>query len=329
MNPSHRWTLLGSLSFVAAVGLGAAGCQRDTPPAPAADKPVEVSKPVVEAPKPETKDGEKKDGERKDGERPEIRGLRGGPVGSPEMLLATALRELTLTDAQKTAIQAAADSLHGERGERGGDDHDGDPAGRKALAAGVRAGKVDPKAAVQAPTEDPKAVERRTKGAAALKTLHATLTPEQRKTLVDSATKRADAVVAPNDAPEAGAHGARVAAMGAMRGVRGSRVMRLTRDLELTDEQKKSMEKAIEGVMPKEDREAHKAQAEAARTAMKTRLAAFATDTFDAAAYVKAQADEAAKGRPAPGAQLASELSVVVPLLTPEQRTKLAAKLEK
>ena len=85
----------------------------------------------------------------------------------------------------------------------------------------------------------------------------------------------------------------------------------------------------IEGVLPKEDREAHKAQAEATRTALKARLAPFATETFDAAAYVKGQADDAAKNRPAPGAQLAAELAVLVPLLTEPQRTKLAAKLEK
>ena len=60
------------------------------------------------------------------------------PPGGPEMLVAAALHELDLTDAQRSTIEAALAKLHGDR--RGPDGH---RAAMTELAREVRSGRVD------------------------------------------------------------------------------------------------------------------------------------------------------------------------------------------
>ena len=62
---------------------------------------------------------------------------------------------------------------------------------------------------------------------------------------------------------------------------------------------------------------------------MKAKMETFATDSFDAKAFVAPPADAPRGAMMHPIARMVNELAVVVPLLTPAQRETLAAQLEK
>jgi Spy/CpxP family protein refolding chaperone len=237
-----------------------------------------------------------------------------GPQG-PEHLLRAALHELTLTDAQKTTIEGALAKL-------GPKDHPPMDRGPiAALAAGVRAGKIDP-AALAAPAAPPDFEQHRAAVAEALNTLHATLTKDQRRALVDALEKKL-AEHDPGDMPEHhgdrehGDHG------------RGGPLGHLLRGLDLSDAQRDAIHKALEAQAPAPpDREEMKKRFEAMHTEMRAKLEAFAADTFDA----KTLAAPPAGMEHGPGehmAHMVKELSIVVPLLEPAQREKLATMLEK
>ena len=106
---------------------------------------------------------------------PEVRTPRRGP----DFLLGAALHEpIDLTADQRTTIEGlrAANEPSAP--------HPFDKARASALAASVRVGKVDTTAVAPAP--DDAMAARRTALANALTTLHATLTPKQRRALVDA-----------------------------------------------------------------------------------------------------------------------------------------------
>ncbi len=334
MNTS-RWTILGSLSLVAALAMGAVGCAQDGSPATAEGTTESTAQPVTgSTAKADTTSADAT----KEGRDHRGGGFRRhGPPG-PDGLLFAAMHELTLSDAQRTAIQGAIDSMKPSDSERPARD----AAGFKALAASVRSGKVDVSARPALQRDESREAAHRTKLAAALTTLHDTLTAEQRQTLVASVQKKMAEHGARPEAPDAGdkvadkgAHGGR----GGKHGHGGDRmghggpgVFGMLRDLDLTDTQKDSIKKALdtqrEASRPATgDREAHKAQFETMRAEMKARLATFTADRFDATAFVTPPAGAAApkidRGNP-----LASELSIVVPLLTDAQRAKLADRLE-
>jgi len=62
---------------------------------------------------------------------------------------------------------------------------------------------------------------------------------------------------------------------------------------------------------------------------MNARLESFASDSFDAKAFVAPPAGAPQGGAMHPLARMVNELAVVVPLLDPAQREALAAQLEK
>lgn len=250
-------------------------------------------------------------------ERPE--GPRGHGPGGPERLLMAALHELDLTDAQKKTIQTAMDKLappaRGERGPRDG-------AAFTALSAGVRAGKIDTQAVlagIGAPERGFAA--RAVEIATALDTLHATLTKEQRRALVDGMAKRM-AEHGPPDLERDHDHD--------RGGPDGGPLGHMLSALSLTAAQQTSIDSALAAQRPAAvDHDAMKKQFEARGALMRARMESFAADTFDAKAFVAPPADAPQRAMMHPLARMVNELAVVVPLLEPAQRETLAAMLEK
>lgn len=310
----RRFSVWTAIPLVGAL-IGVTGCGGETGSTKPTD-PTEEAAQAVTADKAAAADTH---ADRPDGPRG-----HGGP-GGPEHLLMAALHDLDLTAAQKTTIQAAMDKLtppeRGERGDRGLRDG----AAFTALSAGVRAGKIDTAAvlaSVGAPDHGPGA--RGAEIATALQTLHDTLTKEQRRALVDGMAKRMAEHGPPPDM------GDRDRDHDHDRGPEGGPLGHMLSGLSLTDAQRTSIDSALAAQRPAAgDRDAMKKQFEARGTAMKAKMETFATDSFDAKAFVAPPADAPQGAMMHPIARMVNELAVVVPLLTPAQRETLAAQLEK
>jgi Spy/CpxP family protein refolding chaperone len=259
-------------------------------------------------------------------------GPRGHGPGGPDHLLMAALHELDLTDAQKTTIQAAMDKLalpaRPARGERG-DHGPRDTAAFTTLAAGVRAGKIDTATLLAgAPDRGPEA--RGAEVATALQTLHATLTKEQRRALVDSMAKRMADHGPPDGAPPPDKGDRDHDREHGPGGPEGGPMGHLLGGLSLTAAQRTSIDAALAAQRPAAgDRDAMKKQFEARGAQMRARMESFASDTFDAKAFVAPPADAPQGAMMNPMARMVNELAVVVPLLDATQRETLAAQLEK
>jgi Spy/CpxP family protein refolding chaperone len=247
-----------------------------------------------------------------------------GPHGhpGPDFLLFAALHEpINLTAEQKATIEGAIAA-----------NKPAAPAFDKskvaALAAGIRAGNVDV-SAVKAPNDDAKAA-RQAASAKALATLHATLTPDQRKALVDALAKRAaehGAKMDDRDGPRREhAEGPHHGAMGPMGPMGG-----LLEGLDLTKAQEEAIRTKLEAQRPAAptdaEREAMKKQHEAFRAEMAAKLQTFATDSFDAAAFVAPPANSM-KGPRDHADRFAADLAIITSVLEPAQREKLAARIE-
>ncbi|MDI1448508.1 Spy/CpxP family protein refolding chaperone [Polyangium sp. 6x1] len=265
-------------------------------------------------------------------------------------LLVTALHELDdLSAEQRKTIEAALDTL--------GDTHEADrKAFHKALADGVRAGKID-EAAVKAKLGDVEklASERRASVAKALGTLHATLTPAQRAALVTHVEERMakhgpegmkhargprgpeagergprgpEARERGPRGPEDGARGPR-GPEGAMHGPRGEHgpMGFFLHGLELRDEQRAQIKTALEASRPEKpegmDREAWAKKHEEMRARMKTAFESFRGEKFDAEALMPPK-----DMRPEMGDHLVKALGAIVPVLDAEQRSTLAQRIE-
>jgi Spy/CpxP family protein refolding chaperone len=305
----RRFRVWTAIPLVGAL-IGATGCGADT----GSTKP---SDPTEEAAQGLAQNKTVAAGTRAD--RPDGRRERG--PGGPDHLLMAALHELDLTAAQKTTIQSAMDKL-APRGPK--DRGPRDPAAFTALSDGVRAGKIDTAAVLAKVGADHGPEDRGAAVAAALDTLHATLTPVQRRALVDSISKRMAEHGPPPGAsrPDKGErdHG----------GPEGGPLGHLLSGLSLTDAQRTSLASALAAQRPAAvDREAMKKQFEARGAGMRARLESFAADSFDAKAFVAPPADAPQVGMMHPLARMVNELAVVVPLLQPAQRETLAALLEK
>jgi Spy/CpxP family protein refolding chaperone len=304
---------LGFLTAIPLVGalLGVTGCGGDTASGKATDPTEEAAQGITQDKTVAAADTR--------ADRPD--GPRGHGPGGPEHLLMAALHELDLTAAQKTTIQAAMDKLtppaRGERGLRDG-------AAFTALSAGVRAGKIDTQAVfagVGAP--DRGFAARGPEIATALDTLHATLTKEQRRALVDGMAKR----MAEHGPPDLERGHDRDHDHG---GPEGGPLGHLLSALSLTAAQQASIDSALAAQRPAAvDHDAMKKQFEARGALMRARMESFAADTFDARAFVAPPADAPQGAMMHPLARMVNELAVVVPLLEPAQRETLAAMLEK
>ncbi|MFO0761848.1 MAG: Spy/CpxP family protein refolding chaperone, partial [Byssovorax sp.] len=230
---------------------------------------------------------------------------RHGPPGGPEALFVTALHELDLSDAQKTTIQAAMDKARPKPPAEPGKIDAGRAEIGKALADGVRAGKID-EAAVKAKAgaHEKEMEAHRADLASAIATLHDTLTKDQRKALVDAVEKRM-AEHGPGEGHHGrpggpGGPGGPDGERGGPRGEHGPRGERggpggpeghgpgpmrggplgpMLHDLDLTEAQRADIHKALEAQRPAPpDADAMKKQHEAMRDAMKAKLAAFVED---------------------------------------------------
>src|SRR5262249_28265173 len=104
----------------------------------------------------------------------------------------------------------------------------------------------------------------------------------------------------------------------------------LLHGLDLTDAQRTSIESALAAQRPAPpDHEAMKKRFEAMHTEMRAKLESFVSDTFDAKAFATPPEKMAGEGPKEHLARFVNDLSVIVPLLDPAQREKLAAEIEK
>ena len=324
----RRLQLLTALPVVVAF-LGIAGCGGDTASAKASD-PTEEAAQALTPGQDNAAPTDCADGAGARGQRPPPGG------GGPDHLLMAALHELTLTDAQKSTIEGLlAKNGPGAR-ERGPQDR----AALTALTESVRAGKIDAAAVITKLGANDRGPEARiAETASALQTLHTTLTKEQRRALVDSMTARMaehgpPPGVAPADKGARGPDGARGPGRehgpGGERFGKGGPLGHMLAGLSLTDAQRASIDSALAAQRPAApDHEAMKKKFEAMGVEMRARMESFASDSFDAKAFLTPPAD-APQGRMMhPLARMVNELAVVVPLLEPAQRETLAAQLEK
>ncbi|WP_437991661.1 Spy/CpxP family protein refolding chaperone [Sorangium sp. So ce145] len=325
MTQSRWWRLGGILPLVGAL-VGAAGCtaetgQGDTSPS---DEAAEAA--LAKGPR------------GAGGPREGFGGHRGGPRG-PEHLLRAALHELDLSDAQEATIEGALEGLRDGAKER-----PKDGAVFAALAEGVRAGKID-RAAIEAKLPDAgrAAEERRARVAGALSTLHATLTKEQRRQLVDGIAakmdergKRGPRGGEHHHGPRGGEHhrGPRGGehhrgGMGGP-GMRGGPLGYLLAGLDLRDEQRAQIDKALEAARPGDaDRVGRKEDHAARRAEMRARLETFAADRFDANAFLPRPPAGEKMGPAAHLDRMVGALAAIVPILDEAQRNALAERIEK
>ena len=255
------------------------------------------------------------------GEASAARGPAHGPHPGPDFLLVAALHEpINLTDAQKTTLESALTA------SRPAAPPAFDRTRASALAAAIRAGSVDA-TALEAPGDDGMAA-RQAASAQALTTLHATLTAGQRRALVDAVSKRSAERGAKTDGAEGPRH-----PMDHARGDHGPMgpVGHMVEGLDLTTAQEDAIRAKLDAQRPspptEADRTAMKAQHEAMRAAMDAKLQTFASDTFDATAFVTPPAG-AVKGPGDRASHFARELAIVTSVLDAAQREKLAARIE-
>ena len=252
-------------------------------------------------------------------------GGRRHPHGGPDMLVFAALHEnIGLTDAQRTTVKSLAEQ------DRRSAPPPPDKARTAALAAAIRSGNVDRAGLPHRPqVTDAEIQQHIAASATRLATLHKTLSKEQRAALVDALIaeqgQRHDGDKARGDdgpRPHGAAPGHRAGGLGGG----------FLADLELTQAQKDAIQAKLEAQRPTApsaaNREAMKAKHEAMKKDLDTKLQTFKADTFDATAFVTPPA-----GAKPPGAEEAhggpgNELAVIVPILTPAQREKLAQRIE-
>lgn len=306
---TSRWMVLGILPLAGALAL-LAGCNaqgsgdEETAAAPAK---VEAEAPAAAA----------------RAERGRMGGMRGahGPgMMGPAHLLGVALHELDLSDAQRATIQGELSALRD--GAEAKPDRAAFDAHRAALAAAIRSGKID-EASIPMPAPPARDTSRVAK---ALQVLHDTLTAEQRKQLVDTASaKDADRPFGRMGKHDGRGFGGKRGMGGEMGGPLGHAI----RDLDLTDAQREKVSEAMKALRPAEGaREAMKAQHEAFAAARKARLQTFASDAFDAAAFAAPPKDAPGFGKEMGPGRMVKVLAAVVPILTDTQREALAKSIE-
>lgn len=236
----------------------------------------------------------------------------GGP-GGPEFLIGAALHApIDLTDAQRSTIEGLMKRDDVKR-EGFRERPAFDATKMKTLAAAVRSGDVSTLPAPPA-LDQTKLQAHLAQSAARLKTLHDTLSADQRAKLVADIESHAPKAGGEKPAMRNGEKPAMRGGPAMHRGPHGGPDMAFGNDLNLTDAQKEQLKTKFEANRPKID-------FAAVRADMKTKLESFKADNFDATAFVTppAQLQPKTAGNP---------LADLVSVLTPEQREILAKKLE-
>jgi Spy/CpxP family protein refolding chaperone len=247
-----------------------------------------------------------------------------GKHGHP--LLTAALKEIDLSAEQRKTIEAAMDNMHAGKGEQMN-------AFQKALAADIRAGKMDEAAIAAKQGEMEKAAtEHRAAVVKAVETLHATLTPAQRTQLVTLVKDRMQKHMGHDGkrghdgkgGPDGKKEG-HEKKHGEHRAGRGGPMMFMLHGIELRDDQKKAIEAAMPPRPEKDenDKTDKGAKFEEHRARMDAALEAFKGDKFDAATVLPEHDGK----RPMAG-HFVKMLQVVVPILDAEQRAELAKRIE-
>lgn len=221
-----------------------------------------------------------------------------GPPG-PERLLFAALNRLDLTSDQRTKIEAAAHSV-----ARGMPDQNL----FAEVAAGVRAGKIDETRILAAlgSTND-----RSASVVAALDTLHATLTGDQRRAFVDMIAEHIDD---------------HEAAMATAQGPEG-KLQHVLAKLNLRDDQRANIDKIVAAQLVVGDDADEHARMAAFHDGLRAKLDTFAADRFDAAAFAGAF-PTAPTGMKDHIQRTLRALAAIVPVLDSAQRETLATMIE-
>jgi len=262
--------------------------------------------------------------EKPEGQRPEHCGPRAGAGGhpGPGFLLHAALEELDLTADQQTNIEALEKELDSARPF----DSEAHRSFDKALAGQIRAGKVDANALSASLTGlEQDAVEGAKRMHGALNKLHALLTAEQRQALVKALQAQPHPGMGPGPGfgpPEPGDEPPPERVK--RHGFRGHGPEGMFRDLDLSDAQREKLDAVRE--QRRGDRDAMMARGKDRAEKHQALLRAFAGNDFDAnrlvpEADIRKMAREHALER-------TKHLEPLVGVLEPEQRAKLAARIE-
>jgi Spy/CpxP family protein refolding chaperone len=251
-------------------------------------------------------------------------GGRGGRAGhgGPGAMLFQAARTLELKDEQKAKLDTAEKSAH-----EGTNDASREAMKTAAkdlhsdLIAGIKAGKIDAaKLEPRYAAIEKAAAAARDKEAEALNVLHATLDATQRKAAVANVrakqATREEKTAHHDDKADGGADAGGRAHGGAKRSLD-----RLTRGLDLDAEQQKK----VDALAAKDDGKSGRPDVAEMKKSVDALLTAFEKDTFDAK---KVDTFDAKKAR-APMEQETKLLAQLVPILKPEQREKLATRMDK
>jgi hypothetical protein len=219
-----------------------------------------------------------------------------GPPG-PQLLLFAALHHLDLKPDQRATIENAAHAIGAQTPIEDGL--------RVEVAASVRAGTIDEARVLAKLDAAGPSADRASSLAGALDTLHATLTAGQRRELVDTIGKHIDKIGAAQEAMASGATGM---------------LADLLAKIDLTAAQRESIDRVLAGLAPNDGMAGH---IEEMHADLRARLQSFASDGFDAAAFVSRPVAMRAHV-----ARNLHALAAIVPLLDSAQREALASAIE-
>ena len=321
-NPSIK-TYLSALALGLAAGLSAGCTDDDTNSTPQISETAEAM--TISAPETRSFRGHKRDRKHspRDGQGPaegmrhHDRGKRGHKKEVGGILFKAALDQETLTDAQRSTIEALIEENRAKKEWKPRDGFKAD------LAAAVRKGKLDTEA--MKAKWDAMNTERTARAEARanrLATLHATLDKSQRQSVVESINARAEKrAEKPRHMEHGNKHGRSM-----KHGDNG--IFRLVYGLDLTAEQKKEIDALHQNLLTAKPRtERRDADREAAKTCRAQFIESFAADNFDPASRPCLRNDTAAgEDRIAEHAQSFAGLMAI---LTEDQREQLAEDLEK
>lgn len=243
----------------------------------------------------------------------------GGAVGA----LFRAASQMELSDEQKTKIEKIATDLR-EADKNDAADGGGPRKEMKemhdVILAGVKAGRIDgSKLEPHYASLEKDAKERATRDVDGLGKLHDVLEPEQRKKLSEQVKKQEE------ERNERAKKQEAVMAAHADGGARPSpqrrRYERYGKDLDLDADQKKK----LEGIIPTEDPKLVASMREDGKKRVDATVDAFAKDTWDAKGIPGPDIKQIRK----PMDEQVKFFNALLPILKPEQKDKLVAKLEK
>lgn len=241
----------------------------------------------------------------------------GGPVGA----LFRAASQLELKDEQRTKIEKiAADLREADKAVEGDGGRHDTKAIQDEIIAGVKAGKIDlAKITPHLASLEKDAKERQTRDLDALGKLHDALEPAQRTKIAQGVKKTDDERAARMKTMETAqaAHGADGGKPSMIR----RRYERYGRDLALDADQKAK----LDAMIPVEDPKAAAETREEMKKRSDATLAEFEKETFDA----KSLAPPDAKRLRQPIEEQVKFYNSLLPILKPEQKEKLAARVEK